>query len=278
MTDSSETFSSQTFRRALQAWFEKHARVPNDVYIETIDGRRCAIKIRKPSVFESLSYCIRYLRAWLISQFCWLGFRERPSARILLRNGVDAETQRLLAIQAHGYRVPEVLHHAPGILVLSYAGESLTTKIRESDFEQQLIWMDLAANDLAQFHLAGFVHGGAQLRNLMVQDGLLTRIDFEENIAEALSRPLGQAYDVYQMMSSMAGLGGEQFSEQTRRALCARLLESYLKANPDPDVRKQLVRFGQLFAVVHHYAGWLLRRIPGRDVRGFLYVTDTLRL
>jgi tRNA A-37 threonylcarbamoyl transferase component Bud32 len=138
--------------------------------------------------------------------------------------------------------------------------------------------MDLAAWDLAKFHQAGFVHGGAQLRNLMVLDGRLTRIDFEENIGEALSRPLGQAYDVYQMMSSMAGLRGEQFSEQERRLLCERLLDTYLQANPDPAVRRQLKRLGQLFTGVLRYTGWVLRRLPGRDIRGFLYVTDTLRL
>jgi hypothetical protein len=38
------------------------------------------------------------------------------------------------------------------------------------------------------------------------------------------------------------------------------------------------MRLGQLFAAVEGYIGWLLRRLPGRDVRGFLYVTDTLRL
>ena len=270
--------STDHFHQALNEWLARHTRVSNDVFIEDLGGRLCAIKVRRLSALGLLSYCIRYLRASLISVFCWLGFREKPSARILLRNGLEAETQRLLLMQARGYRVPKVLHHAPGVLVLSYEGESLTSKIREADFKEQLVWMDLAAQDLAQFHQAGFVHGGAQLRNLMVQDGVLTRIDFEENIAEALSRPLGQAYDVYHMMSSMAGLRVEQFSELERRALCARLLDAYLQANPDPAVRMQLTRLGRLFAVVQHYLGWLLRRLPGRDVRGFLYVTDALRL
>lgn len=272
------TEPSQTFQQALRAWLDHRRHLPNDVYIEEIGGRVCAVKIRKPSALGLLSFIIRYLRAFLISQLCWLGFRQRPSAWLLLRNGLDAETQRLLAMRECGYRVPEVLHHEPGILVLSYVGESLSTKVRESNFEQQIIWMDLAAQDLAKFHQAGFVHGGAQLRNLMVQGQELTRIDFEENIAEALSKPLGQAYDVYQMMSSMAGLSGDQFTERERRALCSRLLDTYLKINPDPAVREQLTRFGRLLAIVQRYAGWLLRRLPGRDIRGLLYVTDALRL
>jgi len=238
----------------------------------------CVIKIKKSSVKGQLSYVVRYLRASLISFFCWWGFKERPSARILLRNSVEAETERLLELHAQGYPAPEVLHHSPGVLVLAFAGESLTNHIRESTQSQRLVWMEHAARDLAKFHLAGFVHGGAQLRNLIVMDGQLTRIDFEENIGEALSRPLGQAYDVYQMISSMAGLSVEQLTEEERRRLCARLLSAYLTANPDPAVHARLIRFGQLFFAVQRNLGWLLRRLPGRDVRGFLYVTDALRL
>lgn len=267
-----------TFQKALDAWLERHSRGANGVHLVELDGRVCVIKIRRPSVVGSISYVVRYLRASLISLFCWWGFKERPSARVLLRNGVEAETERLLTLHAQGYPVPEVLHHSPGVLVLAFVGENLPTEVRESTPQQRLVWMDLAAWDLAKFHQAGFVHGGAQLRNLMVLDGRLTRIDFEENIGEALSRPLGQAYDVYQMMSSMAGLRGEQFSEQERRLLCERLLDTYLQANPDPAVRRQLMRLGQLFAGVLRYTGWVLRRLPGRDIRGFLYVTDTLRL
>lgn len=268
---------SVSFQQALTAWLEDHKRA-NGVHMAVLDGQTCVIKIKRPSALGAMSYVVRYLRASIISLFCWWGFKERPSARVLLRNGVEAETQRLLALHAQGYPAPEVLYHAPGLLVLAFVGENLPTEIRESTAQQRLEWMDLAARDLAKFHQAGFVHGGAQLRNLMVQQGQLTRIDFEENIGEALSKPLGQAYDVYQMMSSMAGLRGEQFSEQERRLLCARLLSTYLEANPDPAVRARLVRFGQLFSDVKRHIGWLLQRLPGRDVRGFLYVTDALRL
>ena len=267
-----------TFQQDLNAWLACHTSGSNCVHMAEFCGRVCVIKIRRPSVFGAVSYFIRYLRASIISLICWLGLKERPSARVLLRNGVEAETLRLLSLHAQGYRAPEVLYHAPGVLVLAFVGENLPTEIRASSLQQRLAWMDLASKDLAKFHQAGFVHGGAQLRNLMVLDNQLTRIDYEENIGEALSTPLGQAYDVYQMISSMAGLRGKQFSEQERRLLCARLLSSYFLANPDPAVRSQLIRFGQMLAFVVRYVGWLLRRLPGRDVRGFLYVTDTLRL
>jgi tRNA A-37 threonylcarbamoyl transferase component Bud32 len=151
--------------------------------------------------------------------------------------------------------------------------------IRTATSEGRLKLMATAAQELAYFHRAGFVHGGAQLRNLMMnEDGTVTRIDFEENIGEALSLPLAQAYDVFQLLSSMAGLRGHEFSPTDRKALCHQLLTAYLRANPDPLLRASLTAIEKHFVTIQKYLGWLLKWIPGRDVQGFLYVTSTLRL
>jgi len=192
-----------------------------------------------------------------------------------LRNGLDDEAQRLRLLRAAGQRVPAILHHAHGVLVLEYVGQDLPYLIRIGTPAERLQWMDAAARDLAEFHTAGFVHGGAQLRNLMWRDSL-TRIDFEENIGAALSRPLGQAYDVYQMISSMAGLRGHEFNPVNRQALCDALLAAYLLANPDPEVRAQLQRMAKALARVRRQLGWLLVRVPGRDLQGVVHVADAL--
>jgi hypothetical protein len=110
------------------------------------------------------------------------------------------------------------------------------------------------------------------------EDGTVTRIDFEENIGEALSLPLAQAYDVFQMLSSMAGLRGHEFSPVGRQALCQQLLTIYLGANPDPMVRASLIAIEKHLAAIKKYLGWCLKWIPGRDIQGFLSVTNTLRL
>jgi tRNA A-37 threonylcarbamoyl transferase component Bud32 len=273
------TIQDPQFTHALNAWLNQHTGKVRGVSIVQLAGRRCVIKFAGSSkISGTMSYALRYLRASLISALCWVGFRELPSARVLLRNSLDDETKRILVLHASKYPAPEILHDQPGVLVLGFAGENLPTILRQSSPEERILWMDRAARDLATLHRAGFVHGGAQLRNLVVSGEQITRIDYEENIGEALSKSLGQAYDVYQMMSSMAGLSGKQFSEAERRLLCRRLLISYLNENPDLDVKAQLERFAEIFTRIQKHLGWLLRHLPGRDVRGFLYVTDALRL
>ncbi len=269
------TFSP--FDSGLKAWLALHAKDGPGVSVIEIEGVPCVVKRRRDSMSTRLIYLLRFIRSWTLAQFCWLAFGEHPSARVLLQNGLSDEAKRLHILYEAGCHVPEILHQEPGVLVLSYVGQGVPFLVRRSVPAQRLVWMDRCAKDLAAFHQAGFVHGGAQLRNLMFLNDRITRVDFEENIGEAMSRPLGQAYDVYQMLSSMAGLRGHELTPDSRQILCNRLLDTYLEANPDPLVAKELARFGRSFGKVKTSLGWLLARLHWRDVQGFLYVTHTLQ-
>ena len=263
---------------AITRWLADHRAEPSSVHIVDIAGHRCVIKLRRPKLTDAVVNAIHYLRAGILSLICWLTLGERPSVSVLMRTSLNDEASRLEFLKRQGCRVPTVWHHEPGVLVLEYVGQDMPYLIRIDTPAIRLLWMDRAAQDLAAFHRAGFVHGGAQLRNLMCEGLVMTRIDFEENIGEALSRPLAQAYDVYQMLSSMAGLRGEQFGPDERQTLCLRLLQTYLQANPDPEVKDQLRRLGRVTGSIQRYLGLFLKRLPGRDIRGLLYVSDALRL
>jgi tRNA A-37 threonylcarbamoyl transferase component Bud32 len=270
--------SDPSFQFALTQWLAEHASDPSSVHFAEIEGQRCVIKLRRPTFADKILYGVHYVRAWLLSCLCWIALGERPPVSVLMRTTLSDEARKLEFFAQHGYRVPKVWRHTSDALVLEYVGQDLPYLIRIDTPAARLIWMDRAARDLAAFHLAGFVHGGAQLRNLMCEGDVLTRIDFEESIGEALSRPLGQAYDVYQMVSSMAGLRGEQFGSAERQDLSLRLLQTYLETNPDRLVRRSLKRISVAMNGVQRYLGWLFRHLPGRDVRGFLCVADALRL
>ena len=265
------------FDQSLREWLDAHQSDANSVRIVEIGGRRVVVKRRHPTVSSRLIYLLRYVRSWTLALICRVTLGEWPSARVLLKNGVDEEAVRMAALYQAGCHVPEILHHEPGLLVISYAGQDMPYILRISQSAQErLVWVQQLAQDLALFHQSGHVHGGAQIRNVMWQDGVFTRIDFEENIGEAMSRPLGQAYDVYQMISSMAGMRGIPVSELP--VLCETLLQAYRVSNPDQAVLHQLNRMGRAMGALADWTRPLLKRLPGRDVRGFLISADTLRL
>lgn len=267
------------FKLALEQWLLLHADDPTGVSFVEFAGHSCVVKRYRAKWFSPLIAGLKFAKVVVLSWLCWLLMGERPLPQRLLKNNLQDEAQRLVRLKDAGSSVPKVWYHAPEILVLEYVGQDMPYLIRMATPEGRLGLMSRAARELANFHRAGFVHGGAQLRNLMVSDdGTATRIDFEENIGEALSLPLAQAYDVFQMVSSMAGLRGHEFSLNERQTLCHQLLAAYLGANPDPLVRAQLISIEKKFAVIKKYLGWCLKSIPGRDIQGFLYVTNTLRL
>ena len=117
---------------------------------------------------------------------------------MVLSNGLEHEAERLSALLQAGCRAGS-LRRERGLLVLEYVGEDLADLIR-NDSTTRLWLARAAAADLAAFH-ARAVARRAQIRNITLREGELWRIDFEENIGSALSRPLTQAYDLFQMLA-----------------------------------------------------------------------------
>jgi len=233
----------------------------------------CVVKRRRRSVAGALGYVARYLRAAFLAVFCRLFLGELPSPRVLLRNGLADEARRLRELRRAGCRVPAVLWEEPEVLVLEFVGDDLPYIARRADPGNRRALLAQAGVDLAEFHRQGHVHGGAQLRNITVRDGMLWRIDFEENIGGALSRPLAQAYDVFQMLASLMTM--RRLSAEELSGLGTLMLERYLQAWPDPAVRRELERVARTLRKVTAVPG--LARLPWRDVQGFVRVARILQ-
>jgi tRNA A-37 threonylcarbamoyl transferase component Bud32 len=201
---------------------------------------------------------------------------EFPRPGVLLKNSLQHEAARLRFLGRAGCRVPGVWHSQADLLVLEHVGEPLPGLIRRGDESVQRELAGAAARDLADFHARGFWHGGAQLRNMTLRDGRLWRIDFEENIGEALSLPLAQAYDVFQALSSLLSL--RKVPAERLPALGEFALRAYLQARPDPAVRAALCRVAGLMVKASRLLGRWGRRPSWRDVHAFFLLADTLRL
>ncbi|CAM4153769.1 Serine/threonine protein kinase [Bordetella tumbae] len=275
MPNQSATSPHHQAPAGLQAWLDSvdAAREPSVREIE-IDGVACVVKRRRASVMQGLSYGLRYLRALGLAVGCKVFLGEFPSPNVLLRNGLAYEAERLRQLSQAGCRVPDVWMEAPGLLVLEHVGEDFANLIRHAGPEQRMQWVRDLAIDLAQFHAQGHCHGGAQIRNVTLRDGLMWRIDFEENTGNALSLPLAQAYDLYQLLSSLLGL--RKLDDADPVGLGKMMLAAYFEAYPAPEVRARLKRLARVIcgsaAMLRPVAG----RLPGRDIRGFFQVADTL--
>lgn len=178
--------------------------------------RRVALRVHE-RVLLSLA---PLLRRWLAPR---MAFAPKRYAADL-----PVEVQRLRALGALGWNVPEVLAADREVFVTADAGPALVALLAtEPDAATRLQWLLEAARDLAAFHTAGQWHGAAQIRNLVrTADGRLGRIDFEPALDVHLPLPLLQAFDAALFFTSIVRM-------QNRDTLPA-VAQAYLDAAPEP--------------------------------------------
>ena len=153
---------------------------------------------------------------------------------------IRVESRRLRSLHAAGVKVPRVLAEGPDWLALEAVGNTLEEAARSHDRPTWDALLRRAAADLAAFHRAGHWHGGAQVKNLMLWQGDLYRIDFEEDIGEHLPLAVTQTLDLVLLVNSCLLL--DERGEDAWAALGLTLLQTYFAAHPAPDMRACLQR------------------------------------
>ncbi|HEX5805269.1 MAG TPA: hypothetical protein VFY31_02895 [Macromonas sp.] len=144
------------------------------------------------------------LAVWAMARFMgvavpWQAVRQTDGAALLAH-----EHERLQALAAAGERVPPVLSFDGQQLVTGDIGSTLDHQLRDLPAAAALDLMCAAATDLARFHAHGHWHGGAQSRNITWDGHRFARLDFEEQLYPALPLATVQAYDVLQLVLSLA--------------------------------------------------------------------------
>lgn len=163
-----------------------------------------------------------------------------PMRAVGLETSAGFEARRLLALAAAGIRVPRLLHHGEGFLLMEHCGPTVASLLGGWDRATWRRELGAQAVELAAFHRAGQWHGGAQIKNLTRKDGQTWRIDFEETFGEHVPLPAAQAFDVVLFLNSISLRG--PIDEAEARSLLPALMRAYLDANPDPEVRAVFVR------------------------------------
>jgi tRNA A-37 threonylcarbamoyl transferase component Bud32 len=157
----------------------------------------------------------------------WLA-RDLAFEPMRYRRDLPVEVQRLRALRALGWNVPEVLATEEEVFVTADAGTTLSDLLAaENDADTRRQWLRDAACDLAAFHAAGQWHGAAQIRNVVrSRDGRLGRIDFETALDQHLPLALLQAFDAALYFTSIV---------RTRdRDVLPEVAQAYLDAAPEP--------------------------------------------
>lgn len=217
-------------------------------------GQRTAVFTHEGSRFVVKRLAERPRRLPQTLLLRWLARRVTgqplPLATLALTDAahsMDYEARRLRTLAGAGVRVPRVRLATPAYLVLDHCGTVAATLLEGWDAATWRQVLPTLAAELGELHRAGLWHGGAQIKNVTLADGVSWRIDFEENFGEFLPLPVTQAVDLALFLNSISLAG--PIDEAEARHLLPILIARYRAAHPDPE----------LFAVLARALPWLRR-------------------
>jgi tRNA A-37 threonylcarbamoyl transferase component Bud32 len=240
------------------------------VQVFELDGRRYVVK--RLAQQERSRLQIFFMR-WLVR---WLTGRSLPSATLSLQQGagaLDYEATRLRQLAAAGVRVPQVMLVTPEFFILEYCGTVVADEMEKWPAATSRLVLLRLARELGEFHRAGQWHGGAQIKNITLQDDVSYRIDCEENFGDFLPLPATQAADLIVFLNSISLVG--QLDEAESRQLLPQLLTAYFSVHPDEEIRRIIRRampLMRLFAALIRP----FQRFSRKGIRRILILVDIL--
>ncbi len=225
------------------------------------DGRRYVVKrlaARSRRLIQTL-----FMR-WLVKRLSGQCLPLETLALSGATSSMDFEATRLNDLAAAGIRVPRVALVTKEFFVLEYCGAVVQVQLKRWTPETWRSELPRLATELGEFHRAGHWHGGAQIRNITLQDGVSYRIDFEEDFGEILPLEMTQAADLVLFLNSIPLSG--PIGESEARQLLPQLIDRYRAANPDPEIialiRRGLPLLRRLAALARPFRRWSRRGIP----------------
>ncbi len=256
-----------TLEAAARAALAAH---PSRALVFDHSGRRYVVKklAAKPrQLLQTL-----FMR-WLVKRLTGQPLPLRTLALTEAAGSMDFEANRLKALAEAGIRVPQVALVTPEFFILEYCGTVVATLLEDWPAATWRRELTKLAGELGEFHRAGQWHGGAQIKNITLHDGVSYRIDFEENFGEFLPLPAAQTADLVLFLNSISLAG--PIAEAETRQLLPQLLDDYFTANPDPEIRQVIRRALPVLKRLAAVAG-LFQRWSKKGIRRVLILVDVL--
>jgi tRNA A-37 threonylcarbamoyl transferase component Bud32 len=214
------------------------------------------------------------LMRWLVRRITGQPLPLRTLALSDAAHSMNYEAHRLEVLEASGRRVPHVMYHSNDYILLDHRGPTVASLLEKWPQE---IWrheLMRLAHKLGTFHNAGHWHGGAQIKNVTLEDGHFTRIDFEENFGEFLPLPVAQTVDLLLFLNSVSLAG--PIDETEARYLLPVLLAEYVSAHPDNAVMRETLRRGMPWFRRIAWLGRPFRRFTRKSLRRVEIMIDVL--
>lgn len=169
------------------------------------------------------------------------------------------QVDKMRRLKQNGIRVPEVIYVCSDYFIMADGGECVKDYLKKHP-EQTDSVLARSCCEMAKLHMKNFVHGGAQIKNFVIKNGVVSLIDFEEKILPEHV----EAFKVRDMLVFLLSLERCRFHADIKR-LC-RLYEQMTAV----DMYGEIKRFFKKYRWLSFLNGRLFRFLRMNDVRAFL--------
>lgn len=169
------------------------------------------------------------------------------------------QVDKMRRLKQNGIHVPEVIHAHSDYFIMTDCGECVKDYLKKHPKQMDAV-LASACREMAKLHMKNFVHGGAQIKNFVIKNGVVSLIDFEEKI---LPEHI-EAFKVRDMLVFLLSLERCRFHADIER-LC-RLYQEMTKA----DMYGEMGRFFKKYRWLSFLNSRLFHFLRMNDVRAFL--------
>ncbi|RXJ90913.1 kinase [Arcobacter sp. CECT 8983] len=177
------------------------------------------------------------------------------------------ETTKIERLKEKGINTPNIAFKNDDFFILEDSGKMVNSYIRKRDItkEKMYFYIDLMLKELALIHNNSEYHGGAQARNFIYKERIVTAIDFEDSFDKSISLETLQFRDLILFLLSLT---------KTRASFALNynfIINQYIKLVPkNKNFKNKLQNLANKISFfISLYEIDFIKRMIGRDGQGF---------
>lgn len=191
------------------------------------------------------------------------------------KDSLEFEVNKIDRLKQKEVNTPNIIIKNEDFFVLEDSGRMVNSYIRKRDIskEKMYYFIDLMIEQLSQIHNCDEYHGGAQARNLLYKDGIITAIDFEDSFSENISLEVLQFRDLILFLLSLT---------KTRASFeldYDYIINRYIELTPkNREFRKKLKNLANRISfLINLSQKSFINKFIGRDGKGFFKLFNILK-
>ncbi len=197
-----------------------------------------------------------------------------PVAYKTIEKSIEYETNKIKLFSSYGLSMPEVVYQDNKCFILSDCGNTVHSYIRQKDITEEILYdfVYKVLDQLVIIHNSEQFHGGAQSRNFLYKNGVVSIIDLEESFDENIDLKVLQFRDLILFILSLTKIKAPIDVDYDK------IIKYYLNKSNNKDFAERLQKLANKLSFFLYLSDvkFIYSRL-GSDIKNFFKLFKILR-